>query len=145
MGLLKSVVFGFIAGALAAVTALMLMDLLWARTGYGSQIIFPGTPAFLEGAPSFASDMLWGGMWGALMGLIFTSLPQGPLTFKGLFYGLIGPGLLGLLVLVPFLAGSELLNIGNFGGMWPQLVSAGAFGAAAAWLYGMFCYGRLPC
>lgn len=142
MNVVKSIVLGFIAGALAAITALMLMDLLWARTGYGSQLIFP--PGYLSGVPSFASDMVWGGMWGALMGLLFGAHPQGPLTFKGFLYGLIGPGLIGLLIVLPFLGGTEMLNIGNFGGLWPQFLSAGAFGAAAGWLYGFLCYQRLP-
>ena len=145
MNVVKSIVLGFIAGALAALTALMVMEIVWAQTSFRPQLVFPA--GLLSGEFTFVNDIVWGGIWGAIMGLVFGALPQGPLTFKGFLFGLIGPGLIGIAVLMLFPAivgGGAGPDLSDVVGMLQRLVSAGVWGAAAGWLYGMFCYQRLP-
>ena len=39
--------------------------------------------------PTIVNIMFWGGLWGALFGVIHSKLPGGALWVKGLIYGLI--------------------------------------------------------
>ncbi len=146
MNVVKSIVLGFIAGALAALTALMVIEVFWAQTSMAPVPVFPD--GLFSGANTFGKDIVWGGIWGSIMGLVYGSLPQGPLTFKGFLFGLIGPGLIGIaaFMLTPLVLGVDTaLDLSNVTSMLQRLVSAGVWGAATGWLYGLFCYQRLPC
>jgi hypothetical protein len=95
--------------------------------------------------PWIASTAVTGGLWGALFGLILGWKPQGMMTIRGAILGLIGPGLIAAFLTVPYLAhrSSPLLD-GNVSEIVPILCIAAGFGAVAAWLYGLFSFGRLP-
>ena len=148
MNMLKAMVLGFIAGAIATVTvheiisAIFTNPSLW--TGWERQSWDLSPNDF--GVPKIVSATFWGGLWGALFPVVFGTLPKGPLTFKGLFYGLIGPALLGVFLAVPlitqrfpvFMDGKSELIV-------PVLVILGGFGAFLGWLYGFLAYKRLPC
>jgi len=97
-------------------------------------------------APWLASAAVTGGLWGALFGLILGWKPEGMMTVRGAILGFFGPGLLGSMVAIPYLAHSVSPFIeGDVSKIVPMLCIATGFGAAAAWLYGLFSYGRLPC
>lgn len=155
MGMLKGMVLGFIAGVIAYVTfheiinAVFNNPAIWTGWERPSWDLAPNA----HGVPFLVSGALVGGAWGALFPLLFGSLPRGPLTFKGLFYGIIGPALIGALIIYPlamqyspqyadfkqglFLDGQASLIV-------PTLAKYAAFGAALGWLYGFFAYKRLP-
>ena len=76
---------------------------------------------------------------------ILGDVPQGSMTVRGAILGIVGPALIGVLVLVPLVRGQTLFLNANPDLIWPVLVLGAGFGAATAWLYGLFTAGgRLP-
>lgn len=155
MGMLKGIVLGFIAGILAYVTfheivnAIFNHEALWTGWERPSWDMAPNA----QGVPYLASGALVGGAWGALFPLLFGSLPRGPLTFKGLIYGLVGPALIGAMIIYPLAMQYSPQNAGFTQGLFldgqasqivPTLAKYAAFGASLGWLYGFFAYKRLP-
>jgi len=148
MNMLKAMVLGFIAGAIATVTVHEIVSFIFTNpalwTGW-ERVSWDMTPNDY-GVPKIASATFWGGLWGALFPVIFGTLPKGPLTFKGLLYGLIGPALIGVFLAVPLLTHRTPVFLdGQASLVVPVLVILGCFGAALGWLYGLFAYKRLPC
>ena len=151
MNALKSIVLGFIAGVIAAVTAQELISWLFVQhwTGWNE------TPWSTEPVPSLvvpdivlpwiASTAITGGLWGALFGFILGWKPQGMMTIRGAILGLFGPGLVGAMMTVPYLAHrpSPLLE-GNVSDLVPMLCISVGFGAVMAWVYGLLSHCRLP-
>lgn len=142
---LKSLVLGFIAGAIAYVTAHEAISLWLLNSGYATRVPWSLEPSLFTGFPELASGAAWGGLWGVIFAFILGSVPKGALTFRGALIGLLGTALVGVLVLLPLIK-SEPPFLGNdFDRIWPELVIGAGFGAAAAWLYGFFTSGfRLP-
>jgi hypothetical protein len=151
MNALKSIVVGFIAGVIAAVTAHEFISWLFVHywTGWNAapwsmepvhSLIVPNLVL-----PWIAGNALTGGLWGALFGLILGWKPQGMMTIRGAILGLFGPGLISAFTVMPYLAHqpSPLLE-GNTSVIVPILCISAGFGAVAAWLYGLFSFGRLP-
>jgi hypothetical protein len=148
---LKSLILGFIAGAIAAATVQEAISWLFVHywTGWTAE------PWSLRPMPSLvvpnvvlpwlAGTAITGGLWGALFGLILGWKPQGMMTIRGAILGLFGPGLISAFLVVPYLAQrpSPLLE-GNVGEIVPLLCISAGFGAVAAWLYGLFSWARLP-
>lgn len=155
MSVIKTVVLGFIAGAIATLTVHELISLLfyynwtgWERISWDmSPIDHPVNNMLMTdfAPPKIVSATFWGGVWGSILALILGALPQGPLTFKGLAFGLIGPALLGVFILVPLIRGGPLFFGGDMSLIIPVLFILAGWGAATGWLYGLFRYGRLPC
>ncbi len=155
MGMLKGMVLGFIAGIIAYVTFHEIVNHFFTNEAYW---IGWGRPSWdlspnANGVPFLASGALVGGAWGALFPLLFGSMPKGPLTIKGLIYGLIGPALIGAMIIYPLamqyspqyesLAQGIFLD-GQASAIVPTLAKYAAFGASLGWLYGFFAYKRLP-
>jgi hypothetical protein len=144
---LKSIIYGFIAGAIAVVTVHELINYGLLQAG-----IFPRHPwnmtdhAAVTGIPQLASDMLWGGLWGVIFALILGDVPQGSMTLKGALLGILGPALVGVFVLVPQMTGRfPMFFGGDLGLVGSVLLILAGFGAATAWLYGFMTSGfRLP-
>ena len=151
MNLLKTIVLGFIAGAIATLTAHEFISWLfstswtgWDRVSWNRDlveiVVWPG-----KFVPKIMSDTFWGGLWGSVFGLILGSRPQGSTTLKGLLMGIVGPALLGVFIAVPLLTGRfPPFFGGNIAKIIPVLVILAGYGAFTAWLYGFFRYGRLP-
>ncbi|HML43650.1 MAG: hypothetical protein JNN24_04100 [Hyphomicrobium zavarzinii] len=141
----KSLVLGFIAGAIALVTVHELIGLWLYNSGYATRLPWSMEPSLMTGYPQIATDAVWGGVWGAVFALILGSVPRGSMTFRGALLGLIGPALVGTLVLIPLIR-SEPPFLGNdINLIWPVLATGAGFGAATAWLYGFLTSGcRLP-
>ena len=148
MNLAKGMVLGFIAGAIATVTVHEIINTIFENpnvwTGWPRHA-WNMAPSAVTGVPQILSDMFWGGAWGALFPVIFGALPKGPLTFKGLLYGLLGPALIGVFLAIPFLTGRwPPFFGGNASLIIPVLFILGGFGAFLGWLYGFLAYKRLP-
>lgn len=155
MSMLKGIVLGFIAGVIAYVTfheivnAIFNNSAIWTGWERPSWDLAPNN----QGVPYIVSGALVGGAWGALFPLLFGSMPKGALTFKGMFYGLIGPAIIGAMIIYPLamqyqsqyegLAQGLFLD-GQAAAIVPTLAKYALFGASLGWLYGFFAYKRLP-
>ena len=145
MNLLKSIVLGFIAGAVATVTIHEIISQLFAMywTGWG-RVSWNMAPNDM-GVPQILSDIFWGGLWGSVFGLILGVHPRGMMTIRGAILGIIGPALIGVFLAVPLLTHKfEPFFGGDASKIIPVLCILAGFGAVTAWLYGFFRYGRLP-
>ena len=93
----------------------------------------------MTGLPQILSDAFWGGLWGVLFALIVSRIPGRSLVVRGLVFGIVGPAIIGVFILVPLITGRFPLF---FGGDPKLIVSVllilGAFGAGMGWLYGLF-------
>jgi len=133
----KSLVLGFIAGAIAVATAHEIIDFILLKAGIFPRVPWSMEPSAVTGVPQIISDMFWGGVWGILFVLLYGVIPGGGPTVKGLIFGIIGPAILGVFILVPLITGRFPL----FFGFDPALVGSvllilAGFGAAMGWLYG---------
>jgi hypothetical protein len=148
MNWLKSILLGFVAGAIATVTVHEIISAIfnnpnlwtgWPRSSWRMD------PAEMTGVPQILSDMFWGGLWGSLFGLILGSRPQGSMTIRGAILGLVGPALIGVFLVIPiFTQRFPVFFGGDSSKIIPVVCILAGFGAATAWLYGFFQYGRLP-
>ncbi len=135
---LKSLLFGFIAGAIAVVTVHEIIDYILYSAGVFPRVPWSLKPSAVTGVPQIVSDAFWGGVWGMIFALLYVVLPGGGPTVKGLIFGIIGPAVLGVFILVPLITGRFPL----FFGFDPKLVGSvllilAGFGAATGWLYGL--------
>lgn len=141
----KSLVLGFIAGAIAFVTAHEAISLWLLNAGHATRVPWSMEPSLWTGYPQVATGAAWGGLWGAIFALVLGTVPKGSLTLRGALLGLLGPALVGVLVVLPLIR-SEPPFLGNdINLIWPELLVGAGFGAVTAWLYGFFTSGcRLP-
>ena len=147
MNMLKGMVLGFIAGVIATLTVHELISHVFTNpavwTGW-ERVSWDMTPNEY-GAPKIVSAAFWGGLWGALFPVIFGSMPKGPLTIKGMLFGIIGPALIGVFLAVPLITHRfPVFMDGQSSLIVPVLVILAGFGAVVGWLYGFFAYKRLP-
>lgn len=140
----KALILGFIAGVIAFVTVHELVSLWLLNSGHATRVPWSMDPSALSGYPQGMVDALWAGLWGALFSVILGQPPSGSMTLRGLLLGLIGPAVIGTLVAVPLIHGEQPFLNPDVNVIWPVLLAGAVFGAAAAWLYGLFSYGRLP-
>lgn len=136
---LKNLLMGFLAAAIATITVHELINFVLLQAGLFPRAPWSMSPAAVTGVPQVLSDTFWGGLWGMLFALIQGSIPGGNLTVKGLIFGVVGPALIGVFILLPLITGRFPLF---FGGDPKLIVSVllilGGFGAAMGWLYGLF-------
>lgn len=138
---------GFIAGAIAVVTAHQAIVFVLANAG-----MLPATtrawnlaPYGQFAVPTIVNSMFWGGLWGALFGLIWDKLPGGALWVRGLVYGLL-IALVSNFTLLPLirraLGVTNQAQIALFAGGDPMRMLAvalilGGFGIGTAVVYGL--------
>jgi hypothetical protein len=151
MNVIKGIVLGFIAGAIATLTVHEIISWLfhtywtgWDRISWDMSPI--GNPLMPDvTVPKIVSATFWGGLWGALFGLILGPRPHGSTTFAGIILGLVGPALIGVFLAVPYLTGAfPPFFGGDASKIIPVLVILAGYGATTAWLYGLMRYGHLP-
>ena len=147
MNMLKAILLGFLAGAIATLTVHEIISWIFTTgiwTGWGRHS-WNMAPAAMTGVPQIVSDTFWGGAWGALFPVIFGMYPKGPLTLKGMLFGIIGPALIGVFIAMPMITQRwPLFFDGNSSIVIPVLCILAGFGAAVGWLYGFFAYKHLP-
>lgn len=142
---IKSLVLGFIAGAIAFVTVHEAICLWLLNHGYTTYVPWSMDPSRLMGYPQIVSGAAWGGLWGAIFAIVLGSVPKGSMTLRGALLGLIGPAVVGTLVVLPLVHSEQPFMNQDINLIWPILVACAGFGAVTAWLYGFFTSGcRLP-
>ena len=143
---LKSLILGFIAGAIATVTVHEAINYILLQAGIFDRVPWSLEPVPGFGFPQIVSDAAWGGLWGVIFALILGSVPKGSMTLKGAILGILGPALIGVFILVPILTSKfPLFFNGDLNPIGSVLLILAGFGAATAWLYGFFTSGcRLP-
>jgi hypothetical protein len=134
---LKSLAIGFLAGAIAVVTAHEVVDFILLKAGVFPRVPWSMESAAMTGVPQIVSDAFWGGVWGVLFVLLYSFIPGASSTLKGLIFGILGPAIVGVFILVPLVTGRFPL----FFGFDPLLIESvllilASFGAAMGWLYG---------
>lgn len=140
-GAVNRMVLGFIAAAIAVAVVhegiiYGLTQAGWIRgTAWGLQPIAPW------GVPRLINNIFWGGLWGALFGLIYDRLPGSMAWLKGLIYGLLIV-VVSNWVLLPLIKGQVFgqPNQVLFGGwntqrMLASAVIVGGFGLALGVIY----------
>ena len=134
----RNLLIGFLAGAIATVTVHEIINFILNQTGFfDGRHPWQMTKAAVTGVPQIVSDMFWGGLWGSLFAAIHNSVPGDSLTLKGLIFGIVGPALIGVFILVPLLTGRIPLFLGfNPKALISVLLILSGFGAALGWLYG---------
>ena len=148
----KSLVLGFIAGALAAVTVHELINLAllkggieFSRQPWSMELVPIRFGASAVEVPRIVTDALWGGLWGVIFSVILGSVPKGSMTLKGILLGVLVPGLIGAFFLIPIIRGEDIFLGGNLNTIGSWLLIYAGFGAATAWIYGFLTSGcRLP-
>jgi hypothetical protein len=130
---LKNLLIGFIAGAIATITVHEAINFVLLKAGLFPREPWSMTPAAVTGVPQIVSAAFWGGIWGS----IFAAFVGGGVS-RGALFGILGPALLGVFLLVPLITerfpmffGGDLNKIGSV-----LLILAG-WGAATAWLNGL--------
>ncbi len=143
----ESIVLGFIAGVLAAITVheLVKFFLYDANVLSASWDLTPGQDNTVAGLPRLANAGLWGGFWGAIFAVMLGNPPQGAMTLRGILLGILGPAIACVFLIFPMLNGTAVFLGGDVHAILVTLATFAAFGAATAWLYGWFTAGcRLP-
>lgn len=132
----KSLLIGFVAGVIAVVTVHEIIDYILYSAGVFPRVPWSLEPSAVTGVPQIVSDAFWGGVWGSIFAALYTLLPGGGPVLKGVIFGLIGPAVIGVFILVPLITGRFPL----FFGFDPALIGSvvlilAGFGAALGWLY----------
>ena len=135
--MLRKLGIGFVAGAIAVVTVHEIIDyILHVAAGF-PRVPWSMQPAAVTGVPQIVSDVFWGGLWGILFALVSDKLPGDNPTVKGLIFGIIGPAILGVFILVPLITGRFPLFFGfDLKLLGCVLLILAGFGAAMGWLDG---------
>ncbi len=133
----KSLALGFVAGAIAVVTVHEFINFILLQAGVFPRVPWSMNPSAVTGVPQIVSDMFWGGVWGIIFVLLYSYIPGGGPTLKGLIFGIVGPAIIGVFILVPLITGRFPL----FFDFDPKLIGSvllilAGFGAAMGWLYG---------
>lgn len=142
---LKSLVLGFVAGAIAYLTVHEAISLWLLNNGYATRVPWSMEPSLFTGYPQIASGAAWGGLWGVIFAFILGSVPKGSMTLRGALLGLVGTAVVGVLVVLPLLRSEQPFLGNDINLIWPELLTGAGFGAVTAWLYGFLTSGcRLP-
>lgn len=139
----RNIVTGFIAGAIAVVTAHQLMLVVLTAAGIirATAWSMAGVPPF--GVPTIVNGIFWGGLWGVLFAVIWPKIPGGAMWLRGLIYGLCIVVVSNWLLL-PLIKGKIFgqANQALFAGGIPMRMLAGAlilgaFGLTTGLVYGL--------
>ena len=145
----RNAIMGFIAAALAVVTA--HEAIVYVLANYVGLLpaaarAWNMAPFGPLGVPTIVNSMFWGGLWGVLFALIYNLLPGGVSWAKGLIFGLCIP-LVSNWTLLPLIRG-QILGVTNpaqtafFSGGDPKrmlavLLILGGFGLMTGIIYSL--------
>ena len=148
-GPIGRIVLGFVAAAITVVVVHESIIYVLAAAGYIPNRAWSMTPAIPPwGVPRLINNIFWGGLWGALFGLIHDRIPGGTSWLKGLVYGLMIV-VVSNWILLPLIKG-RIFGQANqvlFSGWVPErmlvtVVIIGGFGIGLGIIYGLIARGR---
>ena len=122
----KALAIGFLAGALAVLIFHQGMVLILHLAGQVPNFPWQTRPVPPLNVPTLVNQMFWGGVWGLVFAAVAEAIPGRNLWLKGVFFGLLGPWLIGNGLLVPLIKGGPLL----FGFAAQRMVVGALIGAA---------------
>jgi len=134
-GPLRTIVLGFLAGAIAVVIAHQVMVLILYLLGQVPNFPWSFRPTPF-GVPAILNQMFWGGVWGIAFAFVLPYLAALPTWGQGLVLGVGGNVVLGNWLLLPLVFGRGQV----FAGWVPprMLIGAligGAFGVGYAYVH----------
>ncbi len=148
MNMLKAMVLGFIAGAIATVTVHEIISAVFNNTAYWTgwgRVSWDLSPNEF-GVPKLRERHVLGRALGRSVPGHLRHAAEGSADLQGPALRLIGPALIGVFIAVPLLTQRfPIFMDGRAELVVPVLVILAGFGAALGWLYGFFAYKRLPC
>ncbi|MGL4441534.1 MAG: hypothetical protein ACRCUE_19965 [Bosea sp. (in: a-proteobacteria)] len=130
--MVRQLVFGFIAGALAVLVFHQGMVLVLHLAGQAPRFPWSIAPIAPWAVPTIVNQMFWGGLWGVGFAFIGSRIPLGGDLVRGAIFGLLGPWLLGNGILVPLFKGGTYLWGFNPQNMWRGALIGAAFGLGIA-------------
>ena len=135
----RNMAAGFFAATIAVVTVHEIIKAILFQAGLIPLVPWSLSPVPVTGLPHIISAMFWGGVWGVLFVLTYRMIPGNGPTMKGLIFGIIGPAVLGVFILVPLITGRfPLFFAGDLKLIISVLLILSGFGAAMGWLYSKF-------
>ncbi len=136
---MKNLAAGFFAAAIATVTVHEIIKGALYKAGIIPLAPWSLAPAAVTGVPEIVSAMFWGGVWGVIFALLYSAIPAASATMKGLIFGIVGPAIIGVFILVPLITGRfPLFFGGDLKLIGAVLLILAGFGAAMGWLYSKF-------
>lgn len=133
---LRSMGMGFLAGAIAVLTAHQLMVYALSATGLIATSAWSLRPVGPFSVPAVINSTFWGGIWGAVFAIATGRLPGTRLWVKGLVFGLVLPLLIGVWILVPLLKSQPFFAALSAPRLLAGVLIHAAYGVALGPLYG---------
>lgn len=134
---LTALLLGFIAGALATPTIHELIIWGLQQSGIFLRPAWPLDPYGPLSVPRIANATFWGGLWGSVFALAHACLGSMSLTIKGLIFGILGPALIGVFVLVPLIKGGSIFLGGDVIKIAAVCLVLAGWGAMTGFVYGL--------
>jgi len=132
---LRNVGMGFLAGAMAVLTAHQLVVYALSATGIITARPWSMHPVGPFDVPALLNSAFWGGVWGAIFALIADRLPATKPWSKGLVFGLVFPLLIGAWILVPLIKSQPFLAGLSVPRLLAGVLIHAAYGVALGALY----------
>ncbi len=130
----RNLALGFLAAAIAVVTVHQALLLVSNLIGLENRPPWATDPVGPLGVPRIVNAMFWGGLWGALLALLFDRLPGGAAWLKGLVFGW-GVFLISNCLLLPLIKGNPLFYDFDANKLISVFMLLSGFGAATAVIY----------
>jgi hypothetical protein len=99
--LLRTVVIGFVAGALGVLLFLQIVALVFYELGLSSFVPYSLAPTAPLGVPEFLSQTFWGGVWGIALVLLMRGVKAADRLWVAVLFGAILLPLVFVLVVLP--------------------------------------------
>jgi hypothetical protein len=131
---LRNVVTGFLAAALAVVTVHQSIVFGLDSAGIIKRAAWSLEPMGPLQIPTLLNSMFWGGLWGAVLALVYPKLPGSAAWLKGLVFGWLIYVLSNNLIL-PLIKGKPLFFGGDFNQLLSVFLILSGFGIATAVIY----------
>jgi hypothetical protein len=134
--LLRTVVIGFVAGALGVLLFLQIVALVFYELGLSSFVPYSLAPTAPLGVPEFLSQTFWGGVWGIALVLLMRGVKGADRLWVAVLFGAILLPLVYVLVVLPLKGASAGPLLSPPGIVFALIVNG-------AWGLGTFLFYRL--
>jgi hypothetical protein len=130
----RNVVTGFAAAAIAVVTVHQCIVFGLDSAGIIKRAAWSLDPVGPFQIPTILNSIFWGGLWGAVLALVYPKLPGSAAWLKGLVFGWL-IYLLSNNLILPLMKGKPLFYGGDTNQLLSVFLILSGFGAATAVIY----------